>query len=214
MALSHVGVPRRIGDDGVGCVRACRMLPSVDDIIPTDEPGDLGRRYGDALAAALAADLATHPVEGPLRRVVIRWFWEGDPAYLTLHALGAADEQPADPGDEWYPLEWPDSDREFARTDRVLADPTLQQAASALHQSFEVDEDVGVPVDGLAHVPGVYHALRRLPEHLDAAGVRRETQFAAAAAHFEGWGCLHALEHTADRGLLGELRTRDALPVE
>jgi hypothetical protein len=189
-------------------------MPSVDDLIPTDEPGDLGRRYGDALATALAADLATHPVEGSLLRVVIRWFWEGDPAYLTLHALGVAYEQPADPEDGWYPLEWPNSDREFARTDRVLADPALQQAASALHDSFEIDEELDGPVDGLAHVPAVYHALRQLPEQLDAAGVRRDPHFAAAAAHFEGWGCLHALEHTADRGLLADARSRDALPLD
>jgi hypothetical protein len=185
----------------------------VDDTIPTREPDELGRRYGDALAAALAADLAAHPVEGLLVRVVIRWFWEGDPAYLTLHALGVADEQPEAPEDGWYPLEWPNADRELARTDRVLADSTLQQAAGALFQSLEIDE-IDVPVDSFAHVPGVYHALRRLPGHLDAAGVRRDPQFAAAGAHFEGWGCLHALEHTADAGLLAELQARNALPDE
>jgi hypothetical protein len=181
----------------------------MDDLIPTREPGDLDRRYGDALAAALAADLAEHPVEGPLQRVVIRWFWEGEPAYLTLHALGVADEQPGDPEDEWLPLEWPNSDREFERTDRVLADPALQQAANTLQESFETQED-----DGCEHVPGIYYALRRLPEQLDTAGVRRDPHFAAAAAHFEGWGCLHALEHTADASLLAELRARDALPVD
>jgi hypothetical protein len=72
----------------------------------------------------------------------------------------------------------------------------------------------GRRTDDCEHVPGVYHALRRLPNYLDAAGVPRDPHFAAAAAHFEGWGCLHALEHTAGAGLFVELRARDMLPAD
>ena len=135
----------------------------MDDTIPTREPNELGRRYGDALAAALAADLAAHPVEGLLVRVVIRWFWEGDPAYLTWHALGVADEQPEDPEDGWYPLEWPNADRELERTDRVLANRALQQAAGALHQSFEIDryQPLLFVVDGFGHLFDLVEELRQ-----------------------------------------------------
>jgi hypothetical protein len=136
---------------------------------------DAGRAYAAALAAAIAADLAAHPPKGSLRRFVIRWFWEGDPLYLTLHALGADGEQPAS-GDAWLPLEWTNADDELERTDRVLADETVRATAEAMG-----------PLEGEAHVPAVLEAVRILPEALAARGVEVTGDFAAKATHFEGW---------------------------
>lgn len=98
-----------------------------------------GRAYGVALAGAIAADAARHRPAGPLRRAVIRWFWDDDPRNLTIHLLGADDEQPSQ-GDAWYPLEWPNVDREFERTERVLRDADVVRAAGALEASLRRDD--------------------------------------------------------------------------
>ena len=172
---------------------------------------DLGRAYAQALADALAADLAAHPVAGALRRVVIRWFWEGDPRHLTLHALGSDDPQPG-ADDAWYPLEWAVVDREMDRTDRVLERAEVAATSEALAASFPTDDD-GLP-DGEAHVPAVMETLRRLPDALDAARVACEPSFAVAAAHFEGWVVRAALEATATPEVLAELAERGELPED
>lgn len=78
-------------------------------------------QYATELASAIVASLRERPVSGPLVRVSIRWF-EG-PDYLTIHALGADDEQEVDADDAWYPLEWPNVDAEIGRADLVLGAP-------------------------------------------------------------------------------------------
>jgi hypothetical protein len=142
---------------------------------------DAGRAYATALADALAADVALHGPPGPLRRAVIRWFDEDDPLYITLHVLALADEQPTGE-DEEYPVDWANADREFERTDRVIADPALVAAAQgAFPARGEEDED---PL----HLAGVLEAARRLPAALHARGIGTSEDFAAFVSHFEGWG--------------------------
>jgi hypothetical protein len=175
------------------------------------EPDAEALAYGAALATAIAADIAADRLAGPLRRIVVRWFWNGDPAHLTIHALAAGDPQP-DAEDAWYPLEWDVSDREFERTDRVLATPAVRQAAAALAASFERLYDD--QVDDLAHVPAVLEAVRRLPDSLAAHAVPVADRFAVAAAHFEGWGLLQSLRATASPELLAALKAHDELPEE
>jgi hypothetical protein len=175
------------------------------------EPNPEALAYGAALATAIAADIASDRLAGPLRRIVVRWFWNADPTYLTIHALAAGDPQPY-AEDAWYPLEWDVSNREFERTERVLAAPAVQQAVAALTASFErLDDD---QVDDLAHVPAVLEAVRRLPDSLATHAVPVADRFAVAAAHFEGWGLLQSLRATAPSELLAALEAHDELPVE
>ena len=148
---------------------------------------------------------------GALRRVVVRWFWNGDPLYLTLHVLGADDEQPQS-RDAWYPLEWANVERELERTDRVLAQPDVIQTAGALTATFARDQDG--EVDGYAHVPAVDQLVARLPPALADAGIVLGDRFAVSAAHFEGWGALDVLQGTAAPELLKALADHGELPQE
>jgi hypothetical protein len=178
---------------------------------PLPALNDEGRAYASTIARILADDVARHGPAGPLRRVVIRWFWNGDPEYLTLHVLGAHDEQPP-PEDAWYPLEWADEEREFERTDRVLAHPAVVDAAAVLAATFPHDRDG--EVDGYAHVTAVHELVAQLPAALSAAGVELGDRFAVSAAHFEGWGARGVLEATARPELLKALADSGELPEE
>ena len=175
------------------------------------EPTEQALSYAAALADAVADDVAADALPGPLRRIVVRWFWDGDPEYLTIHALATGDPQP-DVEDSWYPLEWDLGEREMERTDRVRADPAVRRAAAALVATFARSDDGDV--DDLAHVPAVFEAIRRLPGALAARGVPVTDRFAVAAAHFEGWGLLQSLRATASSDLLAALEAHDELPTE
>ncbi|MDP9418814.1 MAG: hypothetical protein M3P53_01440 [Actinomycetota bacterium] len=167
--------------------------------------------YAAALADAIAADIAQDRLPGPLRRLVVRWFENGDPLYLTIHALADGDPQP-EPDDAWYPLEWEANEREFRRTDRVLQRIDVRKVAAALTATFPRDE--AGAVDGAAHVPAVIELVRRLPDALAAHEVGASERFAVAAAHFEGWGALHVIEATASEGLRSALEAHGEMPAE
>jgi hypothetical protein len=188
-----------------------RVLAGTYEPEPLPELTDAGRAYGVTVARALAEDVARHGPAAPLRRVVIRWFWDGDPSYLTLHVLGANDEQPP-PEDAWYPLEWRNEEREFERTDRVLARPDVIRAAEVLTATFP--RDGNGDVDGYAHLTAVHEIVRQLPTALSASGIHLEDRFAVSAAHFEGWGALDALEDTAAPELPRALADHGELPAE
>jgi hypothetical protein len=175
------------------------------------EAGDEALVYAATLADAIAADIAHHTPPGPLRRLVVRWFWEGDPLHLTIHVLAAGDRQP-EAEDAWLPLEWGVDEREFARTGRVLARPEVREAATALKATFRKTDDGDV--DGMAHLPGVIELVRRLPGALAAHGVAVTERFAAAAAHFEGWGARDALDATASAELRAALEAHGELPID
>jgi hypothetical protein len=174
-------------------------------------PSDEALVYAATLADAIAADIEHNAPPGPVRRLVVRWFWEGDPLHLTIHVLAAGDRQP-DAEDAWYPLEWGLDEREFARTDRVLARPDVRAAATALTTTFRKTHDGGI--DGMAHLPAVIELVRRLPDALAAHGVAVTERFAAAAAHFEGWGARAALDATASAELRAALEAHGELPID
>ena len=153
--------------------------------LPDAELNDEGRAYAALVADTIARDVVEHGPAAPLRRIVVRWFWSGEPAYLTIHVLGDGDEQPA-PDDAWFPLEWANVERELERTDRVLERPEIQRAAETLTATFPRSADG--EVDGEAHLPAVFEIVRLLPAALTAAGLALADRFAASAAHFEGWG--------------------------
>jgi hypothetical protein len=172
------------------------------------ELNDEGRAFASTLADAIARDVAEHGPEGPLRRVVVRWFWSGDPAYLTIHVLGDHDAQPS-PEDAWYPLEWANEERELERTDRVLAAPAVQRAAETLTASFPHEAE-----NSISHLPAVVETVTLLPAALRAAGIDLADRFATSAAHFEGWGALDVLEGVASGELLAALEAHGELPAE
>ena len=187
------------------------LVTGTDQPEALPELSDEGRAYAATLAGALADDVARSGPSGPLRRAVIRWFWEGDPAYLTLHVLGADDEQPP-AEDAWYPLEWANEEREIQRTDRVLARPEVTRAAEALTATFPRDRDG--EVDGYAHVSAVEELVVQLPAAFAGAGIDLHERFAVSAAHFEGWGALGVLEGTATPALLKALADHGELPED
>ena len=163
------------------------------------------------MAGAIARDAVEHGPAGPLRRIVVRWFWSGDPAYLTIHVLGDGDEQPA-PDDAWFPLEWRNDEREFERTDRVLERPEVQRAAETLVATFP--RDANGEVDAEAHLPAVFEIVRLLPAALAAAGLELADRFAVSAAHFEGWGALDGIEGFASPELQAALEEHGEMPTE
>jgi hypothetical protein len=179
--------------------------PTVEELSPA-ELNDEGRAYAALVAGAIARDVVEHGPAGPLRRVVVRWFWSGDPAYLTIHVLGDGDEQPP-PDDAWYPLEWPNVERELERTDRVLDRPEIQGAAETLRATFPEG-------DAEAHVPAVEGIVRSLPAALAAAGLELADRFAVSAAHFEGWGALDGIQAFASPDLQAALEEHGEMPTE
>jgi hypothetical protein len=184
--------------------------PPVEELPPA-ELNEEGRAYAAVVAGAIARDIAERGPSGPLRRIVVRWFWSGDPTYLTIHVLADGDAQPP-PDDAWFPLEWADSERELQRTDRILEQLPVQRAAETLTATFARDDDG--EVDGEAHLPAVEEIVRLLPDALRAAGVELGDVFAASAAHFEGWGALDVLESLASPELRAALEERGEWPSE
>jgi hypothetical protein len=106
------------------------------DVTPAEQ------KYADALATAIAVSLQRDRVPGDLSRLIIRWF-EG-PDYLTIHALGTEEEGDVPGEDAWYPLEWPNEERENDRVDAVMRDESLTGAVEEL--AAEQDGD-GWPWD-------------------------------------------------------------------
>jgi hypothetical protein len=184
--------------------------PSVEEFPPA-ELDDEGRAYATLVAGAIARDVVEHGPAAPLRRIVVRWFWSGDPAYLTIHVLGDGDEQPA-LDDTWFPLEWANVERELERTDRVLERPEVQRAAETLTATFPHDADG--EVDAEAHLPAVVEIVRLLPAALATAGLELADRFAASAAHFEGWGALDVIDGLASPELRAALAEHGEMPTE
>ena len=176
--------------------------PPQPEELPDAELNDEGRAYAALVADAIVRDVAEHGPAGPLRRIVVRWFWDGDPAYLTIHVLGDGDEQP-EADDAWFPLEWPNVERELERTDRVLEQPEIQRAAETLQATFAEG-------DGEAHLPAVVEIVRLLL----TADLERADRFAVSAAHFEGWGALDVIEGVASPELLAALEEHGEMPTE
>jgi hypothetical protein len=168
--------------------------------------------YAAALAAAIAADIRDDPPEGPLVRVVLRWFEENDPLYFTVHALGAEERDAVPAEDAWYPLEWPNADRELDRGERLAEDADVKRTGAALAAHYEQHEDDESGEWGPS--PATVEVVRRLPDALRSAGLELTDDFAASAAHFEGWGARAVLKQVADRRLLRALKKRGELPEE
>lgn len=167
--------------------------------------------YAASLARAIAEDLRVHPPAGVLVRLVIRWFEPDDPLYFTVHALGSQERADVRPEDAWYPLEWPNVDREFERTDRLTEHPGVRQAGKALEATYGVGTCAQVEVDAPGPSPATVDVVRRLADELQAAEVPLDDEFAASAAHFEGSGALAVLQ---DLTAPHVLEARGELPVE
>jgi hypothetical protein len=169
--------------------------------------------YVSALVSALCRDLVEHPVPGRLARVVVRWVENADPLYLTIHALGTAEESDVEGGNAWHPLEWPNLDREEARADRIANDPAFQAAGPALAADYADLHDME---DGEWRAsPALIEAARRAPEALRSAGVESADHMLVLAAHFEGGGARHVLEAVGPpEEVMRALRERDELPDE
>ncbi|MEV4420673.1 hypothetical protein AB0L40_11965 [Patulibacter sp. NPDC049589] len=178
-------------------------------------PDDL-RRYADAAGEIIAREFQEHPVAGALDRVVVRWFWDGPPTYVTVHGLGLDDPAP-DPFDAWSPLEWPNIAREDGRAERIWVAPEFVAASEGLAERFGRDEFGEVTVleatEGEDHVPALIEGLRGLAGRLDALGVRRTPDLAVAVCHFEGWGWEDTLPQLNDPAVLSSLSAR-GLPLK
>jgi hypothetical protein len=172
------------------------------------------QEYAASFARAIAEDVSAHPPAGPLVRVVIRWFEEDDPLYFTVHVLGSDDRADVPPEDAWYPLEWPNVDQEMERTDRLAEHSAVRQAGEALRTAYEAGTSEHAEDGDWAPSQATVEVVRRLPDELQAAGVRLDEEFAASAAHFEGWGALAVLQEVADTRLLAALEARGELPAE
>jgi hypothetical protein len=169
--------------------------------------------YAAVLAGAIAADLSANPARGALLRLVVRWFEPDDPLYFTVHALGA--DEPVEPPAAWYPLEWPEVERELDRTARLSGDADVLAAGAALRPQYEEAADDADDEDGEpAASPATVELVRRLPAALRAAGVALDERFAVTAAHSEGSGALAVLRSVASPQLLSALAARDELPEE
>lgn len=168
-------------------------------------------KFASALVEAVVDDLRRNPPAGAVIRVVIRWFEADDPAYFTLHVLGS-DERAGVPADDaWYPLEWPNVEREMQRTDRVAEAPAVARAGEELEQYYQSHSDDGDDEEPSA---AIQEAVRRLPEALLSAEIPTEAELAVSAAHFEGWGALAVLRKVAGPDLIAALEARGELPDE
>jgi hypothetical protein len=167
-----------------------------------------------AFVAAIVGDVSERPTPGPLARIVVRWFDADDPLYFTIHALGADERDDVSSGDAWYPLEWPNAERELVRADRISGQPGVASAGAALRPQYEAAADERDDDAELGPSPAILAAVRALPAALGDAGVAVEPDLAISAAHFEGYGALEVLEAVADAELLEALSARDELPVE
>jgi hypothetical protein len=152
-----------------------------------------------------------NPVPGRLARVVVRWFQNADPLYLTIHALGTDEESGLEDGDAWYPLEWPNVDREIERWDRIVADPAVQAAGHAVADEYAELDDMDAGEWRAS--PALIEVARRAPEALRAAGVEAADHMLVLAAHFEGGGALRVLQEIRpSERVVAALRRRDELP--
>jgi hypothetical protein len=174
---------------------------------------DAEEAYIGALLDALVRELVEHPVPGRLARVVIRWFENADPLYLTIHALGTDEADEIEEGDAWCPLEWPDVDREEARADRIVNDPRVQAAGPTLAAEYAELADMQ---DGEWRAsPALIEVARRAPHALAAAGIESADYMLVLAAHFEGGGAAHVMDEVAPPPrVVAALRARDELPDE
>lgn len=181
--------------------------------------------FAARLSAAIAADVAAHPPNGALQRLVLRWHVQDDPMYFTLHALGTGDGLEAASGDEaWAPLEWAECDREFERTDRVIGTDGLAASSEALAAIYEQQIDEILDRQEAGEVielgPGgdvsraILETVGLLPEALRKAGVSLDPAFAAIAQDFEGCGAFEVLQLTAPASVVELLRTRGELPLD
>lgn len=142
-------------------------------------------------------------------RVVLRWFEESDPAYFTVHVLGAGERGDVASGDAWYPLEWPNVDREMERTDRVSGDPGVVRAGEVLRARYELAEP-----EGEGPSAAIVGAVLALPEALKVVGVELDSELAVSPAHFEGWGALDVLQSAGNPEVVAALGARGELPGE
>jgi len=136
------------------------------------------QQYADALAAAIVASLQRDSPCGELSRLVIRWF--DRPDYLTVHALGTEQERDVRAGDAWYPLEWPNKDREIDRVAAVMQDDALRRAVKQL--AGEIGED-GWPWD--EQPEPLVAAARMVRELVVLAGIPSASYFAVGVSHFD-----------------------------
>jgi hypothetical protein len=153
------------------------------------------------------------PCQDDSRAWSIRWFENGDPRYLTIHALGTAEEDALEEGDAWCPLEWPNVDRGEARADRIVNDPGVQAAGPALAEEHAELADMQ---DGEWRTsPALIEVARRAPHALHAAGIESADPMLVLAAHFEGGGAAHVMAEAApSASVVAALRERDELPGE
>src|SRR4051812_38119048 len=169
------------------------------------------KEYAATFARAIAEDVLAHPPRGPVVRIVLRWAEEDDPLYFTVHVLGADERAGVAPGDAWLPLAWPDLDRELDRSDRLAEHAGLRRIGTRLKARYDMaDVDDDAEWAPSAATVGV---VKQLPAALRTAGVPLDPDFAATAAHFEGWGALAVLEEVADPALLAALEARGERPL-
>jgi hypothetical protein len=93
-------------------------------------------RFAEILSSALAEDLLQHGPDAPLRRVEVVDFADEDPLNVTVHALAVTDEAPDRFDESWDPLTWSNSEREFARSRRIVDREDVRAAAETLRASF------------------------------------------------------------------------------
>ena len=164
-------------------------------------------KYADALAAAIAESLQRDPVAGDLVRLIIRWF-EG-PDYLTIHALGTEEERDVSSEDAWYPLEWPNVERELDRVEAVMQDESL---TGAIEELVAEQGDDGWSWE--EQPPPLIVAAQKLHDLVESRGIPTAPHFAVGVSHFEGWGPEHSVPRANPQPVLARLADRDLLPYE
>lgn len=176
------------------------------------------RRFADAFAREIAADVKKHGPDRPLVRAVIRWFEPQDPLYFTVHVLTARDRADVPPENAWYPLEWPNVDEEMRRTERLAANRAIDEAGRPLAGRYESDPALHEDGEASGELPApsraVLETVRRLPGALRDAGVALHDELAVSAANFEGFGAGSVLRQTAQPGVIAALDARGELPAE
>jgi hypothetical protein len=105
-------------------------------------------------------------------------------------------------------------DQEMERTDRLAEHSAVRQAGEVLKTAYDAGTSEQSEDGDWAASPATVEVVRRLPDELQTAGVRLDEEFAASAAHFEGWGALAVLQEVADPHLLAALEAREELPAE